>query len=331
MQLNVHACAALKHKTVSVKLKRVFHPNCDSEKGVVMVIAALMLTSLMAVTAMVVDTGMVYVTRAQLQKAADAGALAGARTLRLTGSQSQAEAVGRQYVASNSNAPYQTAFLSDLATGRCTVNLSKEVKFFFAPLIGYTRTIVRVSATAAAWRVTKLKNIVPFGVLEQNFEYGQQYTLKYGAGSDSLQYCGNYEALALGGSGTSDYSRNLKLGYSGAIAVGDRLTTEPGNMAGPTQDGVDYRINLCTAGCSYAAQNEADCPRVVMVPIIDTLPNGSGETTVRGFAAFFVEAIDANASTGQKDIVGRFMQWSVTAEASEDGPDFGVYAIKLIE
>jgi Flp pilus assembly protein TadG len=305
--------------------------NCDSEKGVVMVIAVLMLTSLMAVTALVIDTGMVYLTRAQLQKAADAAALAGARTLRLTGNQAEAETAGTQYVAFNSSAPYQEAFQSSLTTGRFTVNLSKEVKFFFAPLIGFNRTTVKVSAVAAAWAVTKLNNIVPFGVLEQEFVYGQQYILKYGAGSGELDSGGNYGALALGGTGAKVYLVNLKFGYSGTIAVGDQLTTEPGNMAGPTDDGVSYRIGLCTDGCSYETKIAADCPRIVLVPVIDTLPDGRGYTTVKGFAAFFLEETVESDSQGKKDVVGRFLQYAVTAEASEDSPDFGVYTIKLIQ
>jgi hypothetical protein len=305
--------------------------NCSSEKGVVMVIAAIMLTSLLAVTALVVDAGRVYLTRLKLQKAADAAALAGARTLRLTGDQSEAETSGSQYVVANSSLPYQETFQSDLATGRFTVNLSKEVKFYFAPLIGFNRTTVRVSAIAAAWGVTKLKNIVPFGVLEQDFEYGQRYTLKYGAGSGDAQYCGNFGALALGGNGAGNYRENLKSGYQGIIAVGDQLTTEPGNMAGPTVDGVSYRIGLCANGCSYATQIEANCPRIVIVPIIDTLPNGRGQTTVKGFASFFLEDTVSNESKGQSDVVGRFLQRAVTAEAGADSSDYGLYAIKLIQ
>jgi hypothetical protein len=305
--------------------------NCNSENGAVMVIAALILTSLMAVTALVVDTGMVYVTRAQLQKAADAGALAGARTLRLTGSQAEAETTGAQYVAANCSLPYREEFASDPATRRFTVNLQKEVRFYFAPLIGYTKTTVSVNAVAAAWGVTQLNNIVPLGVLEQEFIYGQQYILKYGAGSDGPDSSGNYGALALGGLGAKVYLVNLKFGYSGTIAVGDKLTTETGDMAGPTDDGVSYRIDLCTDGCSYETKIKTDCPRIVLVPVIDTLPDGRGYTTVKGFAAFFLEETVEGDSQGQKDVVGRFLQYAVTAEASEDSPDFGVYTIKLIK
>jgi Flp pilus assembly protein TadG len=303
----------------------------ESEKGAALLIAVLMLTALLGSTALVVDAGMVYVTRVQLQKAADAAALAGAGTLRRTGSPSEAEKAGTQYVAANYTLPCWKSFSADPANKRFTVNLQREVHFYFAPLIGYTRTTVDVSAAAAAWGVSRLKNVVPFGVLEQEFIYGQQYTLKYGANSDELDAGGNYGALALGGLGSGVYLVNLKFGYSGVIAVGDKLTTEPGNMAGSTVEGVAYRIDLCRDGCSFESGIEPNCPRIVLVPLIDTLPDGRGYTVVKGFAAFFLEDVRESDSPGQIDVVGRFMQYAVTGEANETSPDFGVYTIKLIQ
>ena len=47
----------------------------------VMVIAVLMLTALLVATAIVIDVGQLYLTRAQLQAAADAAALPGAYSL----------------------------------------------------------------------------------------------------------------------------------------------------------------------------------------------------------------------------------------------------------
>jgi hypothetical protein len=301
------------------------------ECGAVMVIAALMLVSLLTVAALVVDAGMVYVTRVQLQKAADAAALAGAQTLALTEATDRAETSGAEYLAANIKNTVQPSFHADLEQCRFTVSVGKTVEFFFAPIIGFTQTVVRVNATAGTNVVTKMKNIAPFGVSEQVFVYGQQYTLKYGAGPGGSQYCGNYGALALGGSGVGKYRENLKFGYQGQLAVGDRVTTEPGNMAGPTEDGVGYRISLCDQGCDYATQIEANCPRVVIVPVIDVLPNGRGETTVKGFTAFFLEATVQDEATGQRDIVGRFLRWAAVGETDSDADDYGVYAIQLMQ
>jgi Flp pilus assembly protein TadG len=306
-------------------------PAWKSEQGAVMVVAALLLTSLFGVTALAVDAGMVYVTRVQLQKAADAAALAGARTLRMTGGQSEAETIATQYVSANYSLPCRQSFVSEPAIRRFTVNLQREVQFYFAPLIGYTKTTVSVRAVAVVWGVSRLQNVVPFGVLEQQFIYGQQYILKYGANSEAIDANGDYGALALGGFGSDVYLVNLKFGYSGAITVGEKLTTEPGNMAGSTEEGVGYRIDLCTDGCSYENGIKPNCPRIVLVPLVDALPDGRGYTIVKGFAAFFLEDVRESDSPGQIDVVGRFMQYAVTAEADAASPDYGVYTIKLIE
>lgn len=302
-----------------------------SESGVVMVIAALMLVTLLGAAAVAIDAGQVFLTRSQLQKAADAAALAGAQKLVMTGDSGAAEAAGEEYVASNLRAPYQSSLECDAGSGRFTATLAKEVNFLFAPILGFQKTTVNANSTAGASTVIKMKNIIPFGVLQQEFEFGQQYTLKYGSGPGGSPFNGNYGALALGGNGASQYRENIKHGYQGAIAVEDQVTTEPGNMAGPTDDGVSYRIGLCTNGCNYTTQIEANCPRVVIAPVIDSLPDGRGETTVVGFAAFFLEETVQSESQGQKDVVGRFLRWAATGETGESGSNFGVYSVRLIE
>lgn len=302
-----------------------------SEKGVVMVIAALMLLSLLAVTALTVDVGQVYLTRSRLQKAADAAALAGAQSLAMTRDETEAESVAAQYIDWNAESPYGFSVEPDAGSGQVTVDMTKEVKFVFAPAIGYRNTIVNVSATAAASAVIRVKNVAPFGVIQQVFEYGEHYVLKYGAGQGDGPFHGNYGALALGDNGASQYCENIKYGYQGQLSVGDQLTTEPGNMAGPTDDGVSYRISLCVNGCNYPNQIEANCPRVVIVPIIDGLPNGRGQTIVVGFAAFFLEETMDSESIGQKDIVGRFLHWTVTGDIGEGGTNFGLYSVRLVK
>jgi Flp pilus assembly protein TadG len=302
-----------------------------SEKGVVMVIAALMLLSLLAVTALTVDVGQVYLTRSRLQKAADAAALAGSQSLAMTRDETEAESVAAQYIDWNAESPYGFSVEPDAGSGQVTVDMNKEVKFVFAPAIGYQKTSVGVSATAAAAAVIRVKNVVPFGVLQQEFEYGEQYVLKSGAGPGGGRYTGNFGALALGGNGACRYRENIKYGYQGQLSVGDQVTTEPGNMAGPTDDGISYRISLCTNGCSYSTHIEANCPRVVITPVIDALPNGRGRTTVVGFAAFFLEDTVAGESKGQKDVVGRFLNWAVTGDTGEDGTNFGVYSVRLVK
>ena len=63
----------------------VFHSGCDSQqsarKGAVVVLVAVLLVVLLGCVALAVDIGYLYVARAELQRAADAGAMAGAQAL----------------------------------------------------------------------------------------------------------------------------------------------------------------------------------------------------------------------------------------------------------
>lgn len=301
-----------------------------SEKGVVMVIAALLLVTLLVITALVVDVGQLYTAQARLQTAADAAALAGANTLFTTKSTAQATADAKTYVSSNLSDAYNYSDVSDIPNGTFTVNLNQNVKFYFAPVIGISESTVRASATATASTVVATNNVVPWGVEQQVFVYGQEYQLKYGAGDKPAQG-GNYGALALGGNGASRYRDNIKFGYTGQIHIDDTLTTEPGNMAGPTDQGVTYRKSLCTHGCSFSTQIEANCPRVVVTPVIDKIPDGGrGTTKVVGFAAFFLEGDQDSASKGQKDVIGRFLRWAAPGETGT-GSDFGLVSVRLIK
>lgn len=305
--------------------------NLDSEEGSIAIITILILTSLFGATALAIDMGLLYQTKARIQAAADASALAGAQELMESDNVTYADQVCADYINNNVSEPYNSNINVDRSSSSVTVKLTKEVKFFFAPLIGIEKTTVSASATAAASTIIRMRNIVPFGVVDQEFKYGEQYILKYGAGGNSNSYHGNYGALALGGNGASTYRDNIKYGYQGELGVGDRVNTEPGNMAGPTDQGVSYRKSQCVHGCNFTTQIEANCPRVVITPVIDSLDvNGRKEVTIVGFAAFFLEETVQSESKGQKDVVGRFLKWTTTGELGQ-GTNYGVYSVMLIK
>jgi Flp pilus assembly protein TadG len=315
------------------------------EKGVAMVIAALSIVTLLLSAAVVIDVGQLYMTKARLQTAADAAAMAGAQSL-IDNDQNASRAIldSRAYVNSNLKPPFnynpEVNPESTQSTFKATV--SQTVSFYFMPVVGIRNQLVTASSTAAAQVVTAITGVVPFGVEEQDFIFKKQYILKFGAGPpDNTSPCGckpqggNYGALALGRnekkSGANVYREYIMYGYQGIIRIGDTVWTEPGNMAGPTDQGVSYRKSLCTKGCSIYTQFEANCPRVVIVPIIDEIPTGGRSTAViRGFAAFFLEDVTDGVSKGQKDVIGRFLKWSATGEGGE-GNNFGLVTANLIK
>jgi Flp pilus assembly protein TadG len=313
------------------KMKTIYREN-----GVVMVVAALMIVALMLSAAIVIDVGQMYMVKARLQTAADAAAMAGAQSL-IENNQNAGLATdeSRQYVSRNLNPPYDYTPTVNPGNSQSTftATVSQQVGFYFMPVVGIHGQRLTASATAVAQVVAALNGIVPFGVEQQQLIFKEPYILKYGAGPHETEYQrhgGNFGALALGGNGANRYRDNIKYGYQGLIRIGDLVTTEPGNMAGPTDQGVSYRKTLCTKGCSALTQIEANCPRVVIVPVIDALPSGGrGQATVLGFAAFFLEDTVDSASKGQKDVIGRFLRWTGDGPGGQ-GNDFGVVTATLI-
>ncbi|HWQ30087.1 MAG TPA: TadG family pilus assembly protein, partial [Negativicutes bacterium] len=119
---------------------------------------------------------------------------------------------------------------------RITVSANKSVSLFFARMFGKSSADVSAKATAIAGPITAVKGIKPFGVEMQEFIFATPYDLKEGGGEGNT---GNYGALALGGSGASNYRTNLINGYDDSVLrVGEVIETEPGNMNGPTLDGI---------------------------------------------------------------------------------------------
>ena len=112
--------------------------------------------------------------------------------------------------------------------------------------------------------------------------------------------------------------------------------TEPGNKVGPTRTAINNRLDSTAAACSdFEGANgvfeddpttseigvyriRQDCNpfldgsyesnRVLIIPVIDELCNGSCEVTVVAFALFFLERIGDGGCTGNDcEIVGRFV------------------------
>ena len=115
------------------------------ERGQFLVLFVVMLLALLAMLAFVLDGGNVYAKRRSAQNAADAGALAGARTLCLTKDQTQAESKAKLYAE-----VYNGPTVSTVSVGTEVVTVTAQITFdsFFAHLIGIP--VLQAQATAAA-------------------------------------------------------------------------------------------------------------------------------------------------------------------------------------
>jgi hypothetical protein len=294
------------------------------QKGSVAVLTALSMAVLLGFAAVVVDLGVLYLNRSQLINTVDAAALAGVQEL--PGQSEAALASASSYAQQNAKQGDTIATALGNGNTELTVSVSRNVNLFFARIFNRNSQTVSATAVAAIRPISSIGGAVPFGVVRQDFDYGVTYTLKEGGGDG---YSGNYGGLGLGGTGANTYRYNIKYGYDGKLHVGQWVSTEPGNMSGPTDTGVSYRINQ-DPGATFETVAK-DSPRIVMIPVLDSLMvEGRSDVQIVGFAAFFLEG---TGGSGQDNYVsGKFMQLVAAGDiTSSPSADYGLYGATLIK
>ena len=271
----------------------------EKSQGSIALIVCFSMVAMLGLGALVMDGGQLYLERARLQNAMDAAALAGVRTLQ------EGAFVAEQVAISTAlaNGALAQGLVVEVKPEQWAVSASASntVTFGLARVLNITESVVSASATAQASDISGMRGAAPLGVIWQDFIFGHQYDLKVGGGSGDT---GNYGALALGGTGSSNYRDNLQYGYPNWLRVGDLVLTEPGNMSGPTESAIQARLAGCnhSPACTFE-HHVPSCSKVLFVPIIPGLPNGRGEVTILGFATFFLEGQIAGDW-----IRGRFIQ-----------------------
>jgi Flp pilus assembly protein TadG len=125
---------------------RIFHTA--NERGQVAVIVAISLIAFIGIMSYVIDVGSLYETRAKLQNAVDAAALAGAQDLPNT---SNATATANQYIQLNGYQPSDISITFSDSNQVINVSINKNVAYNFAGVFGLQSG--NVYATASAKRV----------------------------------------------------------------------------------------------------------------------------------------------------------------------------------
>jgi hypothetical protein len=154
---------------------------------------------------------------------------------------------------------------------------------------------------------------------------GTLTTLKYG--NPDLAP-GNFAALSLSGTDDTAYMNDIMYGYQSTLRVGQDVLTKPGNMAGPTADGIRYRVSQCHDACTYDSF-VTGCPRVVIIPVYkDQEYNGRDALTICGFASFFVK--DVLTGSDKDTIEGYFIETIAEGDTDALQRNYGVTKPTLV-
>ncbi|AYC28635.1 Tad domain-containing protein [Paenisporosarcina cavernae] len=292
-----------------------------NEKGNIVLTSAFLFVVLTAFAGLVVDGGHLYLTKSNLQKAANAAVLSGGQELTRDSEEPTRDIVHDILEAHDAEAYLQT---TDIELKKSVkVSLTKPVELFFSKIVGVESVDVSVSSKAQLGVMSRAFGAAPIGIDDSiPLVFGQEYVLKVDEeGVDT----GFFGALALEGPGAKLYEDNLLHGFDGELKVGDIVDTQTGNIAGPTKSAIDILVNSCSD------PNERDCPRVLLIPVYvpyNVQSNQMKQVKIVGFAYFYIsEPMNSN----DKTIKGKFLRRVGTGFEDDSLENNGALTIRLVE
>lgn len=292
-----------------------------NERGQAVVLAVLFLTGLMGMATLVIDAGSWFRAQRDMQRVADAAALAGAQEL--PESTSKASALAFQYTTKNgaaaagSNVTFPTA-------STIRVHASKKVDGFFAKVFHVDSFTVGATASARAMKPGQVRYAAPIGVdIKHPFLqckplpcFDQETTLdleKTGPGAFRLVNLDRSH----GGTSPAILAEWMLKGYDGWMPI-DWYFSDPGAKfdSSHIQEALTKRIGT-----------------EMLFPIYDDT-EGQGanfEYHVIGWVGFVTTSFTARGNSGILN--GHFVRviWEGIQSEDSGDPDFGVRSIELIE
>jgi hypothetical protein len=318
------------------------------KRGQMLVLVAIAIVVLLGALALCGDVGVFYFNWSQLQKAADASALAGANYLPDNTSLATSTAV--TYVQQNGSTSGEivTNQVGDGALGpntTLTVKLQRTVPYYFARVLGLVSAPVSATAVAEVGGPVGEVNLGMFPLGLQctspcklsSLDPGQSVTFgqKFVGGLAP----GNWQWLdPTGGTGGGDaaLASAIQGGDPAPFKIGDPIYSEPGNKgnSGPVKQAFNDRLSHCpniadpcTAGGGNPSNIPAGDPCEVVVPAVDFHGcTGNCPLTVEGFAEIYIEP-----NSTSKQINGCFvMQVGSDAIATSGAPELGALGIPIL-
>ncbi len=322
----------------------------DNEKGFVIVTTALLLVVLLGFGALAVDVGLLYSGRSSAQRAADAAALAGAFSFVSNPSapqpstaydQAMSVALINNILGTPLTEPEVTVTI-DVANERATVEITHTEDTFFARVLGRNSVDLAVKAVAetsidAVATFCAKPWFVPNTVVSElsacdacaagellvddgevtmfgESKLGMSFSVKPQNPQSAMQPGQFYAVRMADSAGGNDYRTNIATCSTDVITCQQTYGLEPGNMIGPTLQGVNQLTG--TPADTYmgigeyldSQGNMSDTSRsLIIAPLWETcnldgfcpdnrLPDGgaNAQISVAGFALLFIDGVQGN-------------------------------------
>ena len=298
-------------------VRGALHQPLRPRRGQAMILMVLMMPMLVGFGGLVVDAGIIYVTKARLQNSADAAALAGAQGLP---SGETAELIACANIAENAMTGEDCTGTAEVDTGvtnTITVTTHREVPTLFVHFLRAVVTEdnqavpVEASATVMIKAPADQPCLFPFFLQAGDFSTsGPMFSLKILKRGGAIDV-GNGAAgvTAAMAEVTCDPKNPPK--HVDVREPTDPVDLEPG-ASNAFMDGWDKRFEGGYGDCplpliaNYRVTNEAgeyellstltpqNCPRLIIMPILPAPPDGEykgneDNIPIEGYGAFWIE------------------------------------------
>lgn len=240
------------------------------ERGSVLATAALGMLTLLLAVGLGVDISRMYLTKTELQNAADAAALAGASGLNGSGNGIKT-ATDRAVQAMNNYAFNKTNVAIPRSNVLFSVNLdgpyisessasaaATNIRFvrvvtpdlpsnitFAGPILGDKRNLSAEATAGLSVPINVYCNFIPLSVIDYDVPMmpGSVYTIRAGTGNSPSP--GNYQILAVAGPGGKEVEFGIGGGVDECAEAGATYTvdTKPGLTAGKVRKGINSRFD----------------------------------------------------------------------------------------
>jgi putative Flp pilus-assembly TadE/G-like protein len=286
------------------------------ERGQTLPLICFFMVSLLGVSGMVLDLGNAYVQRRATQNEADAAALAGADAIPNGG-----YAAAAQQMAAKNGRPGDQVSVQFTGPDTVTVKVSRTAPTFLLKVFG--KSSIPVSATAVA-RIEALAavhgHVSPYAVTVDAYANGTGTTLfkesQPGAyGTIDLPTIDNTSGGSCTGNTNKGTPSNISPELSdqlpaGELVVGGCLSVKSGasqpsgnvvNQIPPGNNLMSQDLqDLGNGQYQVIPQSWTDSnglpPRLMYIPIVQTLPSGNGSTTIVSFAWFYMTSATGGGS-----------------------------------
>ncbi len=322
-------------------------------QGQFLVIYTMVLFGLLAAVALCSNIAYLYLNYVQLQKCADAAALAGAEYL--PWDPSQAPTTATQYVGINGKAgdqivsPTPQVFNNNL---EIKVTLQRTVPLFFTALFGYPSIPIDVTAIAGAQPVGAASCFMPIGFPVCTGSGGtdcysqdlQSCTLQTFTYNNNQVGPGNWDWLSFCGNGAQVLQQNLDYGACcSTVSIGSlvSINTKPGNTVSAVQ-GLKDRLSRscysdsyvpCPGASTYCTANgvTTEDSRLVLVPVVDfSQANGMQQVPIIKFVSVWITS--ASVQSGVVTIQAYLISGDPAIGSPDpNAPNGGAYAVRLLQ